>query len=237
MQVNEMDSAGTETPPPVERLEKVTVETAAEVAAEAELSEEAAALLGDEAEPPAAYLARLMAADHPVDAIRFLAHALPKREGAWWAAQCVRCLPLGDETALPRRTVRAAEAWVVDPSETARYAACELAEALGFDHPASWAAMAVFWAGDSLAPPDMPAVKPSAHLSCRAVFAAAVLAAAEKGPPEMIPAHHLAMLGQGIDIANGGTGRPPDGKGGPEGDGPGLDDTRAPAGGGTRIHG
>lgn len=203
--VREQDiPAPSQTPSPA--LEKVTAPTAGEVAGGLDLSEEAMALLGDGTASPAAYLAALMAGEHLGDAIAFLAQALPKREGAWWAAQCVRSLDLGEETALARRVVRAAEAWVVEPREPARYAAMDLAEALGFDHPASWAAMAAFWSGDSLLPPDMAPVKPEPTLSCRAVAAAVIMSAAE-GPGETFGARQCAMLEKGIDIANGGTGR------------------------------
>jgi len=200
-------------------LTRVTAETAGEIAAGLDLSEEALALLGDGRMPPAAYLATLMQREDPSDAVTFLAHALPRREGAWWAAQAVRTLDLGDETALARRVVRATEAWVVKPKEPARYAAMDLAEALGFDHAASWAAMAAFWAGDSLVPPDMAPVKPEPTLSCRAVAAAVTIAAAE-GPGAEMPARMQALLAKGIDIANGGSGRDPTDRGGGETDAP-----------------
>jgi len=191
---------------PVPALAKVVATTAGDIAASLDLSEEALALLGDGKMPPAVYLAALMQRDDLADAVTFLAHALPKREGAWWAAQAVRTLDLGDETALARRVVRATEAWVVKPKEPARHAAMDLAEALGFDHAASWAAMAAFWAGDSLLPPDMAPVKPEPTLSCRAVAAAVTIAGAE-GPGAEMPARMRALLAKGIDIANGGSGR------------------------------
>ena len=192
--------------PAPERLARVKAATAGEIAARLDLSEEAEASLGDGTAPPAAYLRALIEAGHLADAIGFLAHALPKREGAWWAAQCARTLDLGEETSLARRTVRAAEAWVVEPREPARQAAMDLAEELGEDHPASWAAMAAFWSGDSLLPPDMAPVRPDPVLSCRAVAGAVMMTAAE-GPGPAVPDRQRALLAKGLDIANGGDGR------------------------------
>jgi hypothetical protein len=187
-------------------LAKATAATAGEIAAAAVLSESARARLGAGDLAPGTYLAALLNAGKLIDAITFLAHALPKREGAWWACQAARTRPLGDESALARKVVRAAEAWVFAPSDDKRRLAMALAEELGFRTAAAWTGAAVFWAGDSLAPPDQPKVPPAPELSCRAVAGAVMLAAAE-GPAERIAEAQRALVDVGVDIANGGTGR------------------------------
>lgn len=193
--------------PRVETLAKATADDAGTVAGRCQLSSGALGLLGDGATAPGPFLDTLIRQDCPGDALTFLAHALPPREGTWWACQAARTLPLGDDAALPRRTVRAAEAWVFHPDDGRRRDAMALAEELGFDSPASWAAVAAFWSGDSLAPPDQPKVPPKAYLWCHAVNGAVQLAAAD-GPADRITARRHGILRLGIDIANGGTGRP-----------------------------
>jgi hypothetical protein len=56
---------------------------AADIAAVAELGEEAMGLLRPEIAPPD-YVALLMSKKLYADAVRFVAHALPKREAVWW---------------------------------------------------------------------------------------------------------------------------------------------------------
>ena len=76
-------------PNTVQALTKVQAKTAAEICGPIELSEAARKLL-DENVPPADFLARLTETGMAEDAVRFLAHALPKREAVWWACQCIR---------------------------------------------------------------------------------------------------------------------------------------------------
>jgi hypothetical protein len=197
----------TNTGPVASALAKATASRAGDVCARYAPSEATLAKVGNGHTDPADLLNALIAEGKLVDAVTFLAHALPRREGTWWACQAARTVPLGDDAALPRRVVRAAEAWVFSPDDTARRAAMDLAEELGFESPASWAGIAAFWSGDSLAPPDQPKVPPRDHLWCHAVNGAVLLAAAQ-GPAPTITTRHRALLAQGLDIANGGTGRP-----------------------------
>ena len=55
----------------------------------AELGEEAMALLRPEMHP-LDFVALLMAEALYPDAVRFIAHALPKREAVWWGWVCAR---------------------------------------------------------------------------------------------------------------------------------------------------
>jgi len=188
-------------------LTKATAETAGAVLGRCAPSERAAPHLGDAGEAPSALMQRLVEAGLTADAITLLAHLLPAREGTWWAAQAARTLELGGDGELPRRCVRAAETWVAHPDDERRRAAMDLAAELGTDHAAAWAATAAFWAGDSLAPADQPPVPPPDHLWCHAVNGAVLLTAAHD-PHPAIAARQRGLLGQGIDIATGGTGRP-----------------------------
>lgn len=189
-------------------LRKAAGATAGEVLAGATLSDEARALLGRGEQAPGAFLDTLLAAGALPDAITLLAHALPPREGVWWACRAARTLPLGDEAALPRRCVRAAEAWVFEPTEDKRHAAMELAEALEFEGPASQAALAAFWSGESIAPRDQAPVPPPPGIAGKAVAGAVLLAAVTSGAGDPSP-RQRALIEAGIDIANGGAGRGP----------------------------
>src|ERR1035438_5097774 len=60
-----------------------------EISAAAELGEEALALLRPDLQPPD-YITLLMDNRLFADAVRFLAHALPKREAVWWGWVCAR---------------------------------------------------------------------------------------------------------------------------------------------------
>jgi hypothetical protein len=186
-------------------LKKVQVPTAAELCARFPLSDEAKPLL-DPAAAPADFLSRLVEAKQFPDAIRLLAHALPKREAVWWACVCAR------ETLRPEMpgeivaALQAAEAWVYQPTEENRRGAMVRAEAARFEAGGSWAAVAAFWSGGSMAPPEAPAVPPGETLTGSAV-AGAVLLSAVQHEPEKAEDKYRAFVDAAIDIANGGSGR------------------------------
>jgi hypothetical protein len=60
-----------------------------EICALFSLSEPAAGIL-DPAMTPSSFVERLCEAELHIDAIRFLAHALPEREAVWWACLAAR---------------------------------------------------------------------------------------------------------------------------------------------------
>jgi hypothetical protein len=103
--------------------------------------------------------------------------------------------------------IDAAEAWVYRPSEETRRAAMDRAQATKFDHPGVWAAVGAFWSGGSMAPLDLPAVPPAEHLTGIAVAGAVNLSAVMR-QPQYAKDKLKSFLGQAVDIANGGTGRP-----------------------------
>ena len=72
-------------------LAKVTAKTAAEVCKHFPLGEEAKKLLRDGL-TPVQFLNMLIEKQQFPDAVRFLAHALPKREAVWWACLCSRVI-------------------------------------------------------------------------------------------------------------------------------------------------
>jgi hypothetical protein len=182
-------------------LAKVPAKTAAEVCQRFPLGEDAKKLLRDGMTPPQ-FLAVLTEKQLAVDAVRFLAHALPKREAVWWACLCTRTAVGPSPEPAAAAAVQAAEKWVADPSEDNRRAAGTAAEAATVGHPAGCAAMAAFWSGGSLAPPKLPVVPPGENLTGQGV-AGAVLLAAVRTEPEKAADKHRRFLALGVEVANG----------------------------------
>lgn len=189
-----------------DRKGKIKAATAQEVCVGFALSGEAQPHLKPQI-APLPFLDALIGNALYADATQFLARALPKREAVWWSCLCAR--ELGSDEKKPELAagLQAAEAWVYRPTEENRRSAEKAANAIEAPHPARWAAMAAFWSGGSLAPPDAPEVKPADDFTAKAVAGAVLMAAALD--PKQTEARNKRFFEYGIDIANGGTGRPP----------------------------
>ena len=138
-------------------------------------------------------------ADQFKDAARILAFILPAREGIWWGIQCARQnLP---EHAEPEfnAALAAAEKWVLEMSEEARYAAQVAAESAGLGTAAGCVAMAAFASGNSLAPPGQEAVPPEPALASELV-AGSILASALPPNPAQASERYRTFLHQGIEM-------------------------------------
>ena len=125
-------------------------------------------------------LDRLERAGFLIEATRLIAHALPARE--------------------------AAEEWVRKPTDEHRRSAMKQAETTGFGSAEAWAAVAAFWSGDSMAPPEAPKVPPQPHFTGLAVAGSVALAAA-RGPAVRRDDRLMRFLTSAKDIAVGGAGR------------------------------
>jgi hypothetical protein len=182
-------------------LAKVTAKTAAEVCKHFQLGDEAKKLLRD-GMTPRQFLDVLVQKEQFPDAARFLAHALPKREAVWWACLCARQAAGSNLPAKPAAALQAAERWTADPSEDNRRKAQAAAEAAEMGTPAGCAAMAAFWSGGSLAPPNVPAVPPGEFLTAHGV-AGAVMLAAVITQPEKAPEKYRKFFALGTEVGNG----------------------------------
>jgi hypothetical protein len=185
---------------------KIKAATAEEAYAGFEPSDEAKAALAPGI-APMPFAQKLAEASMFADAVDFLARALPKREAVWWACVCARDLPADPKKPHVEKALKAAEAWVYRPAEENRRAAEAAANAIKDSHPARWAAMAAFWSGGSMAPPGAPEVRPAEDFTAKAVSGAVQMAAGLD--PAEIEARRKGFVAYGIDIANGGNGRPP----------------------------
>jgi hypothetical protein len=151
-------------------------------------------------------IAALAAAGRFPEAVRLVAHALPKREAVWWACMCARAVP---DPAVPEadlKALAAAEAWVRRPDEANRRAAMAAAQATRMQTAEAWAAVGAFWSGGSMAPEGQPVVPPGEHLTGVAISGAVVLAAVRRRP-ERAEARFARFLDSARDIAAGGAGR------------------------------
>lgn len=187
-----------------EPFRKVPDATAAQICARVDLSPEARAYLLPTLSPQG-YLSLLVEAEHVGDAIRFLAFAMPVREGIWWAC-VVANSHLEQPTELEALCLERAAAWVYDPTDARRRSCMAAAESAKFEGAAAYAALAVFWSGGSLAPEDMPETHPDPQLGPIGV-GASVLLAITAGDPMKLNERFRAAIVRGTDIANGGNGR------------------------------
>ena len=182
-------------------LTKVTAKTAAEVCKTFPLGDEAKKLLRDGL-TPRQFLDVLLEKQQFPDAVRFLAHALPKREAVWWACLCARQVNGSNPPAPLGPALQAAEKWTSDPSEANRRAAHAAAEAGAMGSPAGCAALAAFFSGGSMAPPNVAAVPPGETLTAQMASGAILLAAVLTEPHKAVDKYRK-VVALGVDVGNG----------------------------------
>jgi len=147
----------------------------------AKVGDEANALLTAEAATKE-FMALLVKKGLFKDALRLVAYLLPKREAIGWGCLCVRHILAGEkDKPLPDVQV-VAERWVSSPTEENRWAARQSAKKEDPTTASGLLAMAVFFAGPSLSPPNLQAVPPADHLTSEMVANAVVLAGVAKEP-------------------------------------------------------
>ena len=128
---------------------------------------------------PAHYFAKLVDSGRLADAVNFLATALPRFESVTWAARTVRGLsdPDGDGCA-EEIALKTALLWLQDPVESRRRAAFDAAAAAKPNSAERMAALAVFYSGGSVAPPDCHPLQAPREAAGRFSAGAILLAAA-----------------------------------------------------------
>jgi hypothetical protein len=146
--------------------------------------EEAAAALTS---PPREYFLALRSAGRDADAAAFLGQALPRLEAVAWGARSVRDLRENvRKDSAEAAALKAALLWVQDPSESRRRACFDAAMAADGASAEALAAMAAFYSGGSVAPPDNPPVPAPKDAAGRFASGAVLVAAA--GAPDMAAA-------------------------------------------------
>lgn len=115
-------------------------------------------------------LGKLEQAGHWPEALKLLAHALPRPVAIAWALQCAGH---GTEmTPAEQAALAAAVAWQQAPDEHKRRSCFAAAQEAGLGSAAGCSALAVFWSGGSISPPDAPPIEPAAHLCAHAAACA-----------------------------------------------------------------
>lgn len=180
---------------------RLTAENAEALARRVELSDGARLLVRPD-QTPRELLDQLIDGRHHLDAVRLMAHALPKREALWWAARCARMAAGDPPPEAQAAALDAADDWLLDPTDARRRAAMPAAEAAGLGTPAGCTCAGIFFSGGSVAPAGLPEVPPADHATAQFV-AAAVSLAAVRIEPEKAPDKHRLHLALGRKIIDG----------------------------------
>jgi hypothetical protein len=176
-----------------------THRTNAEWAKVAKLGDDARQLAGSA--PDARSLVEALAGDgHPEDAVRLLAHLLPRREAVLWAWSCAKRSALPDAAPSLATCLGATEKWIAQPTDDHRRAAMTAAQDAKVGTPAGAAGLAAFLTGESLAPAAYPPAPPAEFLAAQAV-AASVMLSAVSGAPQDTPAKYKDYLVRGFELA------------------------------------
>ncbi len=140
--------------------------TTSELATIAKLSEPALALLRDDL-GPSKYIALLSENKLYKDAVKFYAHGMPPKVAINWGLMCSK--ELGDPATEEKRkpSVTAVENWLKTPEDATRWEAKKVADKSGMETSADCMAMAVFFSGGSITPPEKnaPEVQPAPYMS------------------------------------------------------------------------
>jgi hypothetical protein len=164
----------------------------------AKLEEDAKALLKNE-HTPRQFLELLIGRELFLDAIRFLAFALPKREAVGWGCLCVRHSLETEDASKISETHVAVERWVSNPDEENRRAAKVAVDKEGSESPSAFLALAAFFSGGSMVPANLEPVAPPDQMTPQFV-AGAVMISAVKSHPEKAPEKYRVFLQKGMAL-------------------------------------
>ena len=186
-------------------MKKVPFNSIAPILKQFDLSDDAAEIVAPEMTVAEA-TALLGKAELSVDLVNFWAHALPMREGIWWAYLC-SSKRQDTWTKQEREIAENVNVWLRSPSEPLRRRIEMAVEGLANDRAVRWLGLAVFWSGTgSIAPADSPAVMPAEMLYAKAVAGAVNIAAALPEWKEFRNYYNAAFQ-SALAIANGGNGQ------------------------------
>lgn len=169
-------------------LIKIHAQTAAEICANLTLKDDVKELL-QAGMNPQQFVAALLEKKKHIDAIDFMAHALPAREGIWWGCLCMQHACGENLSPSERAAATAAVQWILNPTEQNRAAAKAPAEAAGPASPAGAVAMAASQADGSIAPAK--------------AIAMAVKIASTKADPVKIAPMQRSYVELAIEVAEG----------------------------------
>lgn len=123
---------------------------------------------------PAAFFEVLVEKEYLTDAIRVLAHRLPKRDAVWWGCLCGEHANEASRDEAERQALAAAVRWVLDPTDENRRMAGKWGKKARMKTSGGALAMAVFLSGGSVSLPGLPFVPPKPQ-TCAAAVAGSIL--------------------------------------------------------------
>ena len=98
--------------------------------------------------------------------------------------------------------LQAAQKWVLAQTDETRRAAYDAATAAPVGTPAGCAALAAFFSGGSLGPPDLAQGVPPPEDACAKAVAGSILMAGVIAKPEKAPDKYARFLADGLAIAS-----------------------------------
>ncbi len=162
--------------------------------------------------PPATdYLPQAQNAQHYADllvqngqwmsALNYMAHAIPAREGVWWAWYCARKAHANDQDPGVVHALGLAEKWIASPNEENRQIAQSYADRNEVSGAAHHVLEAIGATGELEDPATGEKIKPIPYFSCRFVFAATVASSYSPDPaaPQTTAGEYLR---QAFEVAN-----------------------------------
>jgi len=135
------------------------------------------------------------------DARRLLSHALPPRQGLWWAL--LSLMEAHRQKPYPAKVLTAILAvrdFILNPTDARRRACKDLAEAAGSTTPGGVIGYAAFLSGGSMAPADCPPVLPLPHL-CGRLCGVSVYLASVHFNPAKYKDHLRHFIDIGLQVA------------------------------------
>jgi hypothetical protein len=148
------------------------------------------------------FLEALVANQHYLAGVDFIAHALPARETIWWGCLCLQ-YACGDNLSAPDQAAcRAAVRWVLQPTEENRAAAKVPAESAGPGSAAGALAAAASQTGNGHLPSKTSPESRESFEPTKAVSGAVKIAISKVEPVKIIETQRL-FVELGIGVAEG----------------------------------
>ena len=157
-------------------LPKIQAPTAAQICQEFKPSPAAQKLLTPQ-QTPAQYLQAMQDNQLPEDSVKTLAYGMPERESVWWATQSAQKVANPANSA-DAAAIKAAEAWVKNPTALTKQQATAAAAKTNFQTPGAWAAQGAAWSQPAVPTVPAPGMPAAPRLTPHAVSGAVMLAAA-----------------------------------------------------------
>lgn len=188
-----------------DQWEKVTSEKVGDIIDVSELQSGSVELLKSDMRPEK-YIQALTSADKWPDAVKVMAHALPKREAVWWACICARNMEVLAKNKEEALALKAAEKWVYKPTEENRRKAFLQAQKGDAPSVGTLSSLAAACSGGKLSLGEGQSADLDDSAVPQIVSTVVIISATEKEADQTNQILN-SFLQKGIDIACGGNGQ------------------------------